>query len=177
MGNAPSQEDREEEDMAKGVALSKTNTGEIRITEGFVEQLEEQSRSDEGGSLYLQGRQLEKVSAIVKAAKEKGREEMKSEIQEEISELKENLSKEIQANSDLKNTSLPIINDLSDTVCSKLAPKAELKPILCAKLMNDVLECSRNNPNRTLYCTSLVDSYVDCVKSHRQQLVHPPVIH
>eukprot|EP00800_Vazella_pourtalesii_P002523 TRINITY_DN1240_c0_g1_i1.p2 TRINITY_DN1240_c0_g1~~TRINITY_DN1240_c0_g1_i1.p2 ORF type:complete len:176 (+),score=38.88 TRINITY_DN1240_c0_g1_i1:827-1354(+) len=175
MGNAPSQQAREEEDVVKGVVLSKTDTGEIKITEGFVEQLDEQVRSDTG-HLHLRGRQQQQfernVSQIAKAAKQKGRSEMKSEMEEEMSNLNEQLLKERNANKDLKDTSLPVIHELADSVCSKLASTTQSKPKPCSNLMNNFLECSRNNPNRTLYCTPIADSYVSCVKSHRQQQIH-----
>ena len=180
MGNAPSQHPREEEDMVRGVVLSKTDTGEIRITEGFVEQLEDQVRSDTG-PLHIRGRQQQQfernASQIAKAAKQKGRDEMKSEMEKEVSFLNEQLLKERNVNTELKDTSVPIIHELADTVCSKLAPTTQSKPKLCSNLLSNFIECSRNNPNRTLYCTPLADSYVACVTSHRQQLVYPHQIH
>ena len=183
MGNAPSQGEgeAEEQDLQKGVILSKTETGEIRITEGFVEQLEEQARHDEGQWVSkgkLQQQFDKQISKTVKAAKEQGREEMKSEMEEQISTLNEQLSEEKKANSDLKNTSFSVINELSDTVHSKLAPRTDSKPMLCSQQMKEFLECSRKNPNRTLNCKDSADSYVDCVRSHRQQLAYPtPEIH
>ena len=180
MGNAPSQGEAEEQDLQKGVLLSKTDTGDIRITEGFIEQLEEQARHDEG-KWVSQGRlqqQFDKqVSKIVKAAKEKGREEMKSEMEEQLSALNGQLLDEKKVNNDVKNTTFPIINELSDSVQAKLAPRTESKSMLCKQQIREFFECSRINPNRTLNCKNLADSYVNCVKSHRQELAYPPEIH
>ena len=180
MGNTPSQHAREEEDSVKGVVLSKTDTGEIRITEGFVEQLEDQVQSGVG-PFHLRGRQQQQfeknASQIAKAAKQEGRNEMKSEMEEEISVLNGQLLKERNANKDLKDTSLPIIHELADSVYSKLAPTTQSKPKLCSNLMSNFIECSRINQNRTLYCTPLADSYAACVKSHRHKLIYPHQIH
>ena len=180
MGNAPSQSEPEEQDLQKGVLLSKSDTGGIRITEGFVEQLEEQARQEEG-HWVSQGKvqeQLNKqVSKMVKEGKDKIREEIKSEMEEQIATLNQQLLEEKKANSDLKNTTFPIINELSDSVHAKLAPRTEAKAILCSQQIEEFFQCSKTNPSRTLYCKDSVDSYINCVRSQRDKLTYPPEIH
>ena len=171
MGNTPSQDDPEEGDTKQGYVLNKSKTGEIRMTEGFVKQLEEQMSGEDWNHSHPAVSKT--ISEVRAAAKEKGREEMKTELENEMSTLREELAEEKKTNSDLKETTFPIINEAAGLISAKLAPRIALNHTVCIDSYNRILDCYKENPNRTLYCSDQVRSFTHCVKSHRQKLVDP----
>lgn len=162
----------------RGFVVNKSDSGEVRITRGFVDQLKDNEQLVGGENYFARERELEnRVHHLMAAAKREGMEEVMRNSEEKIASLSSALEKEKEANEKFKNVTYPMLDNSARAVVTKLtSDNAGLvlnkKQLVCADLMEKITKCYHNNPHKTLYCSEEVRQFIDCAKTARSNLTH-----